>query len=447
MGEPRTAAGVGRGSVVRRLKRARAARASVGDRPAAAIVAVGDELLSGRTLDTNSHWLAAQLTELGFRVQRVLVAPDELRALCDSLAAATRGSQLVVVTGGLGPTRDDLTFEALGRLIGSPLAVRPEVLDALERRHDRLGTTMPAAESRQARLPRAVQVVPNRFGTAPAGWLDWRGAVVCVLPGVPSEMKGIFFEELMPLLAHRFERATRERVVQIRTVGLPEAQLADRIAALGPLPAGLDAYQVTTRGVDLRLQAAPREAARSLALARRAAAVLGPYVYELGERTLAEVVVDALRAAGSSLAVAESCTGGLLGATLTEVSGASDVFWGGWITYANEAKVRALGVPSRLLTAHGAVSVSVARAMAAGARRNARTDWGIGITGIAGPGGGSPLKPVGTVVLAWVGPKRTRRVEVHRFEGDRERIREAAVTRALDGLRRALLALPWDGEG
>ncbi len=418
---------------------------SVADRPAAAIVAVGDELLSGRTLDTNSHWLAAQLTELGIRVRRVLVAPDELRLLRESLATAAGAGQLVVVTGGLGPTRDDLTFEALGRLVGSPLVVRREVLDALERHHQRRGTTMPVAERRQARLPRAARVVPNRFGTAPAAWLDWRGAMVCVLPGVPSEMKGIFREELVPLLAHRFARAKPQRVVQIRTVGLPEAELADRVAVLGP--AGRDAYQVTARGVDLRLLVPTRGAARALTLARRVASAIGPYVYEVGDRTLAAVVVDALRALGSSLAVAESCTGGSLGATLTEVSGASDVFWGGWITYANAAKERALGVPARLLATHGAVSAPVAQAMAAGARRNARTDWGIGITGIAGPGGGSPVKPVGTVALAWVGPNRARHVEVHRFEGDREAIREAAVTRALDGLRRALLALPWAGQG
>ncbi|MFN7954013.1 MAG: CinA family nicotinamide mononucleotide deamidase-related protein [bacterium] len=434
--------------MARKLKRRRASRsgAAAVAPPSAAIVAVGDELLAGRTLDTNSPWLAARLTELGFRVRRALVAGDEPRALREALAVAARGARLVIVTGGLGPTRDDRTFEALGRLVGSPLAPRAEVIEALTRRHERFGTSMPASDRRQARIPVVARVLPNRFGTAPGIWIEWRGVLVCALPGVPGEMKGLFGEELAPLLVQRFTALAPAAAVQIRTVGLPEAEIADRVERLRPIPGRLDAYRVTTRGVDVRVHQPVGRARESRRWARRLAASLGAHVYEVGERSLAEVVVDALRATGASLAVAESCTGGLLGATVTSVSGASDVFWGGWITYSNAAKVRQLGVTRRVLATHGAVSIPVARAMAAGARRNAGASWGIGITGIAGPGGGSPTKPVGTVAIAWAGPGRAGRVELDRFDGDRVRIRELAVTRALDGLRRALLGLPWDGE-
>ncbi len=409
--------------------------------PAAAVVAIGDELLAGRVRDTNSGWLAAELTRRGFAVTAAVAAPDRVKAIVDALGYAAARADVVVVTGGLGPTVDDRTFEALGRLTHSPLRPRPEVVAAIAVRLGVCAGQLDAANRRQARLPAAARVLPNRFGTAPGALVTHRRRSIFVLPGVPREMKGLFAEEVVPRLAERFGELPVRREVVLRTSGLPEAEVADRLGWLThELPSEV-AFLVGRFGVDVRFPAGlggGRSAAARLRKARRA---LAPCLYEEGERTLPEVVLERLRRAGASLAVAESCTGGLLGSALTAVPGSSDVFWGGWMTYANAAKQRELGVAERQLARHGAVSTPVARAMASGARRKARTTWGVGITGIAGPGGGTAAKPVGLVVIGWAGPGGLTRVGTFRFPGDRDSIRAAAVRTALDGLRRML-----DGE-
>lgn len=406
--------------------------------PKAAVVAVGDELLAGRVRDTNSGWLAAELTRRGFAVTAAVTASDRVKAIVDALGHAAARADVVVVTGGLGPTADDRTFEALARFTRSPLRSRPEVVATIAARLGVSAERVDAANRRQARLPAAASVLTNRFGTAPGALVTHRQRSIFLLPGVPREMKGLFAEEVAPRLGERFGALSLRRDVVLRTCGLPEAEVALRLAWLThELPSEV-AFLVGRFGVDVRFPAGlggGRSAAARLRKARRS---LAPCLYEEGERTLPEVVLERLRRARASLAVAESCTGGLLGAALTAVPGSSDVFWGGWMTYANAAKQRELGVAARLLASHGAVSAPVARAMASGARRNARTTWGVGITGVAGPGGGTAAKPVGLVVIAWAGPGALKRVGTFRFPGDRDSIRAAAVRTALDGLRRML---------
>lgn len=411
------------------------------------MVAIGDELLAGRVLDTNSGWLAAELTRRGFAVVAMVAAPDRVRAIVDALGHAVGRAQVVIVTGGLGPTVDDRTFEALARFVRSPLRRRPEVLAMIAERLGRGVEQIDAANRRQASLPAAADVLPNRFGTAPGAVVRYRGRAIYALPGVPREMKGLFAEQVVPQLAKRHGGLEPRRETVFRTSGLPEADVAVRLAWLTrELPADVS-FLVGRYGVDVRFPAGlggSRVAAARLAKARRA---LAPHVYEEGEHTLPEVLLEKLRRARASLAVAESCTGGLLGAALTAVPGSSDVFWGGWMTYANAAKQRELGVPAATLARYGAVSVEVARAMANGARRRARTTWGVAITGVAGPGGGTPAKPVGTVVIAWAGAGGHLHSQTFRFPGDRDSVRRASVRTALDGLRRLVdgVGLPVAG--
>lgn len=415
-----------------------AERSSASAAPTAAVVAVGDELLAGRVRDTNSGWLAAELTRRGFAVMATVTAPDRVKAIVDALGFASARADAVVVTGGLGPTVDDRTFEALGRFIRSPLRSRPEVVDAIAARLGVSAEQVDAANRRQARLPAAASVLSNRFGTAPGALVTHRRRSIFVLPGVPREMMGLFGEEVVPRLAGRFGGLPPRREVVLRTSGLPEAEVALRLAWLThELPSEV-AFLVGRFGVDVRFPAGLGGGRSAAARLRRARRSLAPCIYEEGERTLPEVVLERLRRVRASLAVAESCSGGLLGAALTAVPGSSDVFWGGWMTYANAAKQRELGVAARLIVRHGAVSTPVARAMASGARRNARTTWGVGITGVAGPGGGTAAKPVGQVVIAWAGPGGLTRVGSFRFPGDRDAIRATAVRTALDGLRRML---------
>lgn len=406
--------------------------------PAAAVVAIGDELLAGRIRDTNSGWLAAQLTARGFAVEAIVAAPDRVRAIVDAVRFAAERAAVVVVTGGLGPTVDDRTFEALGRVAGSPLRRRPEVVAMIAERLGRRVDQIDSANLRQAMLPVVARVLPNRFGTAPGAVVKHRDAWIYVLPGVPREMKGIFAEEVASHLAERFRDLEPRVDAVFRTSGLPEAEVAERLAWLTAEAPDEVSFLVGTHGVDVRFPASSGGARAARARIQRVRGVLAPCVYEEGERSLPDVVVARLRAARASLAVAESCTGGLVGATLTAVPGSSDVFWGGWMTYANAAKERELGVPAAMLARHGAVSAPVARAMAAGARRKGRTTWGIGITGVAGPGGGTAAKPVGMVVIAWAGPGRLSRVATFQFPGDREGVRRASASAALDGLRRLL---------
>ncbi|UCG86956.1 MAG: competence/damage-inducible protein A [Gemmatimonadota bacterium] len=409
------------------------------------VVTVGTELLLGFTLDTNAADIARSLASIGVRVVRLTTVGDDARAIRGAVSDGLHRSGFVIVTGGLGPTRDDITKQAVADIYRAPLELDEDYLSVLEQRFARLGRgPMPESNRTQAQVPRGAIVLPNRRGTAPGLWLHGEPGSTVLLPGIPQEMRSLLEREVMPRLSRLASGASGEATVTLsrtlRTTGVSESGLADQIGHLDRTfdPVSL-AYLPGLDGVDLRLSACQmtRTAAES-ALARavdQLRPVLGQNLYGEGDVQLAAVVLERLRASAWQLATAESCTGGLIGAKLTAVPGSSDVYVGGVVCYSNESKARDLGVPEELLRDHGAVSEAVVRAMAEGVCRRFGTAVGIAVTGIAGPGGGSDQKPRGTV---WIAVQRRSRVESIRrwFPGGREEVRQRSAQAALDLVRR-----------
>ena len=409
------------------------------------VVTIGTELVLGLTLDTNAADLGRALAAAGAEIVRHVSVPDRPADIRAAVAEALDRSGFVIVTGGLGPTRDDMTKIEVAALFGKPLRLDEAVLKSLEARFRRLGRPMPAVNRTQAEVPEGAIVLPNPRGTAPGLWLeDSRGRVAVLLPGVPSEMRGLLVDEVLPRVA---QRVGSRRVVlsrTLRTTGVPESALAERIGAVEDDIAPLTlAYIPSIAGVDLRLTAwslPPDEAERRLAETGAGLRTrLDDHCYGENEADLAAVVLDLLR--GKRLAVGESCTGGLIAGRITAVPGASDVFVGGVVAYANGVKTDLLEVPAATLEAHGAVSEEAVRAMAEGVQRRFAAEAGLAVTGIAGPGGGTPDKPVGTVWLAARLGSATRAVK-RVFPGDRGEIRGRAAQAALDLLRRLCLETP-----
>ena len=411
------------------------------------VLTIGTELVLGHTLDTNAADIARALAAAGGEVVRHTSVPDRPPAIRAALAEALERTGFVIATGGLGPTRDDMTKVVAAELFGRPLQLDEAVLRQLEARFRRFGRPMPEVNRSQAQVPQGATVLPNPRGTAPGLWLeDAKGRVVVLLPGVPREMRGLLVEEVLPRFTARLAHdGEPPRVVQsrtIRTTGVPESALAERMGdiedELTPLTF---AYLPGEDGVDLRLTAwslPPADAAARLDAGERVVRErAGEHVYGVEGQDLAAVVLEALRASRRRLAAAESCTGGLVGARLTAVPGASDVFVGGVVAYDDGVKRTLLDVPADVLQVHGAVSEETVRAMAAGARRRFDVATSVAVTGIAGPTGGTPEKPVGTVWLAAsVGDdiRALRRV----FPGDRDEIRNRSAQAVLDLLRRQL---------
>ena len=410
------------------------------------VCTIGTELLLGHTTDTNAVELGRALAAAGVEVVRRTTIPDRPRAIRDAVTDALARTGAVLTTGGLGPTRDDMTKQIVAELFGMPLTLDERLLAALEARFRRIGRdVMPPSNRGQAEVPEGATVLPNPRGTAPGLWLEHAdGRLAILLPGVPREMRGLLVEEVLPRLVARAgknPRVVRSRT--LRTTGVPESALGERVGPLEEALAPLSlAYIPSVDGVDLRLTAwslEPPEADRLLAAgAERLRRELGPHWYGEDETDLAAVVLDQMRARGATLAVAESCTGGLLGARLTAIPGASDTFVGGAVAYDDTVKTGMLGVPAEILERHGAVSEEVARAMAAGAARALAARCALAITGIAGPGGGTPEKPVGTVWLALQADGATAAVR-RVFPGDRAEIRARSAQAALDLLRRHFL--------
>jgi len=409
------------------------------------VVTIGDELLLGFTIDTNAAHLARELAAMGIEVVRRATVGDDAPAIRDAVGQALARTGAVITTGGLGPTSDDLTKPAIAELFA-----REMVLDAAhlrwmqERWRSRFGREMPESNRAQAMLPAGAIKLPNNHGSAPGIWLeDADGRFVAMLPGVPREMRGMLADTLLPRLAARrgSGAGTVVRSRTLRTTGIAESLLADRIAPLGPLESMSLAYLPGLDGVDLRLTVrdlpAPEADARLGQASTTLLSTIGDTVYAEDSADLAEVVLSACRRAGKRVAVAESCTGGMLGMRLSAVPGSSDVFLGGVIAYHDDVKRHLLGVPDGALRDHGAVSEPVARAMAAGARTRTGAEIGVAITGVAGPGGGSEQKPVGTVWVAW---DVDGDVEAERLQlwGDRHEVRYRAGQAALARLRRRL---------
>ncbi len=409
------------------------------------VVTIGTELLLGYTLDSNGAELGQALAAAGVEVVRRTSVADRPELIRAAVGDALDRTGFVITTGGLGPTRDDMTKTVVAQLFGRALVLDTGLLDALEACFQRMGRwPMPPANRRQAEVPEGATVLPNPRGTAPGLWLeDPRGRVAVLLPGVPREMRGLLEEEVLPRLARR--STTLRRVVRsrsVRTTGVPESALAERVSPVEETLAPLTlAYLPSVLGVDLRLTAwdlAPEEADALLdRAALRLAELAGEHYYGGDDMDLAAVVLERLRHGRHRLAVAESCTGGMLGERITAIPGASDTFIGGVVAYADVIKTAALKVPLETLAAHGAVSEATVCAMAEGAQRLFSADCTIAVTGIAGPGGGTPEKPVGTVWLAARVDTATRAVQ-RVFPGDRDEIRRRAAQAALDLMRRLL---------
>jgi nicotinamide-nucleotide amidase len=408
------------------------------------VVTIGTELLLGHTIDTNAADLGRALAAAGVEIVRRTTVPDRPAAVRAAVAEALERTGLVLTSGGLGPTSDDLTKQAIAGLFGRRVVLDETLLARLEARFRRFGRPMPATNRTQAEVPEGAVILPNRRGTAPGLWLEDAdtGRLVIMLPGVPEELRGLLLEEVLPRLMARRDPAEGVRVVQsrtLRTTGVPESALAERVApveeALAPLSL---AYLPGLAGVDLRLTAwgvSPDDAdallARGVATLRP---VLGNRCYGEGDDDLAAVVLERCRHEGWRLAVAESCTGGLLGGRLTAVPGSSEVFVGGVIAYDDAVKRDLLGVPGPILERHGAVTEETAAAMALGAQRRFAVACALAVTGIAGPAGGTPEKPVGTVWLAARAGEAARVVR-RVFPGPRDNVRARSAQAALDLLR------------
>ena len=410
------------------------------------IVTIGTELLLGHTVDTNAAELGRALAAAGAEITRRTTVADRPEAIRTAVAEALERTGFVLTTGGLGPTRDDMTKTVVAELFGKPLVTDAKLLADIEARFRRLGRPMPAINRTQAEVPEGACVLPNPRGTAPGLWIeDARGRVAVLLPGVPREMRGLLVEEVLPRLARRDAATGPPRVVlsrSVRTTGVAESALAERIgeieAEIAPLTL---AYLPSTEGVDLRLTAWSLELGDAERRLAAAAAKLkeraGEHWYGEDGADLAAVVLDALRKRRHRLGVAESCTGGMVAERITNIPGSSDTFIGGVVAYADVIKTAALKVPLETLEAHGAVSEETVRAMAEGAQRLFSADATIAVTGIAGPGGGTPEKPVGTVWLAARVQTTTRALQ-RVFPGDREEIRRRSAQAALNLLRRLL---------
>jgi nicotinamide-nucleotide amidase len=411
------------------------------------VVTIGDELLLGYTIDTNAAHLARTLAAEGVEIERRTTCGDTAESIATAVREALDRTGAVITTGGLGPTSDDLTKPSIAALFG-----RDMVLDEVhlawmqERWRTRFQRPMPESNRQQAMLPSGARKLVNNHGSAPGIWLeDARGRWVAMLPGVPREMRGMLADTLLPLIRERLgagNHVVRSRT--LRTTGIGESLIADLIATIdGGVGDVQLAYLPNADGTDLRLtiRDVPADVAdaRLAGAAARLRTVVADVVYGEDTTDLAEVVLDLCRARGLHVAVSESCTGGMLGARLTAIAGSSDVVRGGVIAYDNAVKASVLNVPETLLTEHGAVSEPVVRAMASGVRAIIDVDAALAITGIAGPGGGSEEKPVGTV---WIALDFRGDVQSRRFVmvGDRAEVRHRSAQAALEMLRRKLLA-------
>ena len=413
----------------------------------AEIIAVGSELLTPFRSDTNSLFLTAGLEELGIVVRRKSIVGDRAEDLADAVRSALARADLLAVCGGLGPTDDDLTRETVAAAIGRPLNEDPAIVERLRARFARRGWTMPENNRRQARVPSGAVVLDNPRGTAPGLWLEHRGRVIVLLPGPPRELEPMFSGLTQGRLAARASAARLYRRV-LGVTGRGESHVEERAQPV------YDRWRRAEPAVETTVLASPglvelhlstRADSESAAIAvldgaaQELAGALGDHLFSADGRSLPEVVGQLLVRGGLRVAVGESCTGGLVTARLVDAPGSSACVGVGVVAYSNAVKRQVLGVSSELIEVHGAVSEPVASAMADGARRVDGADVGVGVTGVAGPGGGTDAKPVGTVCIAVAGPGAAASAVTVRLPGDRATVRAQAARVALDLLRRALL--------
>jgi nicotinamide-nucleotide amidase len=407
----------------------------------AAVLSIGTELTRGELLDTNAGTLADRLTALGFEIVRMQTVDDEVSRIVSVLRELARSDVSVVVsTGGLGPTSDDLTAAAVAEAFAAPLERDEASLAHIKRLFASFGREMPTNNEKQADFPRGSTILPNSRGTAPGFSIEREGTTFFFMPGVPREMEAIFQDSIVRALGPKVRPVGHQ--IRLRTFGLTESELAARVQALDAESMGITlGYRASFPEIELKIWARGDDPSdceeRARVMARRAREVLGEAVYGDDTTSYAAAVGELLRRRGLTLSVAESCTGGLLSAMLTDAPGSSDFLLGGAVVYANRAKTEMLGVSQEILRAHGAVSAETAHAMAEGARAIVDADLAVSITGIAGPGGGSDDKPVGTVHFG-LAMRGRKTVSTHRkLRGDRERIRTLAAYVALRMIKRA----------
>ncbi|MFV0416781.1 MAG: competence/damage-inducible protein A [Chthoniobacterales bacterium] len=402
------------------------------------IINTGTELLLGNVVNTHLPFLAKQLFALGIRIDSQTTAPDG-EFTRNAIETAIPRNELLLITGGLGPTTDDLTREITADLLALPLIHDPGVEQKIRERCQRRGYKFRERMLRQCQVPQDGQVLPNDFGTAPGIYLPAakQNPHIFLLPGPPRELIPMFENYVLPLLRQILPDSTAVSEKTYRIIGLGESTVEEMIGLrLNEIPELEVGYCARPNEVDLRL-IGPQELLSKLH--PQIVSTLGENIAGEGDTTLEEIVVDLLRKAQSTLSTAESCTGGLLGHRLTNVPGASEVFTHGFITYSNEAKIRFLKVPADLLAKHGAVSEAVAAAMAEGAQSQTGSRYALAVTGIAGPGGGSEEKPVGTVFIALASSEHPTQVIRKNFEADRETFKHLTSQTALDFLRRLIL--------
>ena len=407
----------------------------------AEIVAVGSEMLTPERVDTNSLYLTGELNNLGVEVVAKYVIGDHLERLRDAVRHAIARSEILIISGGLGPTEDDLTREAVANALDRKLIFHQEISDALEQRFARLKRKMAEVNKRQAYIIDGAAILPNERGTAPGQWVEESGAVVMLLPGPPHELKAMFERECLPRLARLVPRLVI-RTICLRVAGMGESDLDQLIAPVYKKyqnPATTILAAAGDIQVYLRARCATEAEADALLgeVAGPIELLLGDRVYSRNGETLEAVVGGLLRHHRATVSVAESLTGGMLGERFTSVAGSSQYFIGGFITYTNEMKIEMLGVAPELLDRGGAVSRGVAEAMAVGARHRTKSTYALSVTGVAGPATGAETAPVGTTFISVADDTGTEVLE-RQFLGDRTRIRNFASQVALDMLRRRI---------
>jgi nicotinamide-nucleotide amidase len=405
----------------------------------ACIVSVGNELLNGQTTDTNTVWLAGKLFEAGIPTVGGWTVQDDINSIVEALKAAEKKADIILVTGGLGPTDDDVTRQAAAAYLGSDLEFHADILSRLKFFFEKRGKVMAEKNRSQACIPAGCEILENLYGTAPGFWCQNKGVILGVMPGVPAEMKRMFEEKVLP----RIQKMHSDHIVvsgKVRCFGPGESDIAQALGNL--MDRGRNPLINCTCGsgeIILHIVAQTRDRQSGIKLVEQdkktLTELLGEWVYGYDEEPLAAVVGSLLRHTGRTIALAESCTGGLVSKMLTDIPGSSDYVLAGWVTYSNEAKIRFLDVPAHLIEKYGAVSEPVARAMAVGVAEKSGADVAASITGIAGPGGGSEEKPVGLVYIGISAGGETFVKECRFPAANRDFIRRRAALAALNLVR------------
>ncbi|WP_455241230.1 competence/damage-inducible protein A [Petrachloros mirabilis] len=415
--------------------------------PVAETIAIGSELLVGGRSDSNSLLIAELLGELGIEVRFKSVVGDGRGDIVKVLKSAVGRAGVIIMTGGLGPTVDDCTRQAVAALTGRRLARRKEAYEGMKARLAQWGRTPNAGQLRQALIPSGASVLPNPIGSAPGFWMQWKGTILIALPGVPSEMEAMMRGTVIPLLLEEVSRRGRsisQRMTRLvfHTWGLPEADVDMKLTGLMPRKVPVDlGLLASPMGVLVSLTTRPGPAAGETlltGLAKKVRLRLGEWIFAEGRETMEDVVGRLLIEQSRTIALAESCTGGLIGHRITQVPGSSAYFDRGVICYSNKAKSDLLGVPPALIDKHGAVSAEVAAAMAKGVRERSAVSVGLSVTGIAGPSGATATKPVGLVYVGLDADNGDSITKEYRFHGDRSVIKQRSSQAALDLLRRWL---------